>query len=218
MSSNPEDSATRGRSGQRILIAGTGGQGVLTAARLLASFFASRGQQVVSGQAHGMAQRGGSVQATVMVDAGPSPVLARGTADYLLGFEPVETVRALPFVSDETVVLMNRAPVSLYLLAQQYIHGNEDARYPDVESLVAQMRQATPRLMSVDATALAVQAGSVKTLNIVMLGCLFATGVFPYEAAEFGDHVMGTVPARFAEVNRAAMASGMRLAESVVMP
>ena len=72
-------------------------QGVLTAARALCEFFAERGHNVVSGQLHGMAQRGGSVQSSVVIDSGISPVIARGRADFVVGFEPAETVRALPF-------------------------------------------------------------------------------------------------------------------------
>lgn len=72
--------------GWRILIAGTGGQGVLTAARLLCDVFVEDGHQAVSGQLHGMAQRGGSVQSSVIIDCGISPVIPSGRADFVLGF------------------------------------------------------------------------------------------------------------------------------------
>ena len=100
-----------GRYGWRIVFAGTGGQGVITAARLLTQFFSRRGSQVVSGQLHGMAQRGGSVQASVMIDSGISPVMPTGAADCVVGFEPVETVRALSFMSPRTTVFMNTTSI-----------------------------------------------------------------------------------------------------------
>ncbi len=93
---------------------GTGGQGVLTAAKLLCAAFMERGHEVVSDQAHGMAQRGGCVQSSVMIDCGISPVIAQGTADFVLGFEPVETARALPIMAATTTVFMNTSPVIPY--------------------------------------------------------------------------------------------------------
>jgi hypothetical protein len=57
--------------GWRIAIAGTGGQGVVTAARVLCDAFVEQGHDVVSSQLHGMAQRGGSVQSAVMIGAPP---------------------------------------------------------------------------------------------------------------------------------------------------
>ncbi|MFQ5495312.1 MAG: 2-oxoacid:acceptor oxidoreductase family protein, partial [Phycisphaerae bacterium] len=107
--------------GWKILIAGTGGQGVLTAARLLCDFFVDRGHDVASGQLHGMAQRGGAVQSSVIVDGGPSPIIAMGRADFVVGLEPVETARAIPFMSARTLVFMNTAPVIPFVLAQQAI-------------------------------------------------------------------------------------------------
>jgi len=110
-----------GKSGWRVLIVGTGGQGVLTAARLLCDLFVDRGHDVVSGQLHGMAQRGGSVQSSVLIDCGSSPMIAKGRADVVLGFEPVETARALPFMSSRTVVYMNTNPVIPYTVGQQWV-------------------------------------------------------------------------------------------------
>ena len=73
----------RDRSGRRLVLVGTGGQGVLTAARVLCDIFVDRGHYVVSGQLHGMAQRGGSVVSTVSIDAGISPVIPSGKADVV---------------------------------------------------------------------------------------------------------------------------------------
>ena len=114
-------------SGWRILIAGTGGQGVLTAARLLCDVLVVGGHRAVSGQLHGMAQRGGSVQSSLIIDGGISPVIPSGQADFVLGLEPVETARALPLMSARTVVYMNMAPVVPYVLAQRFVLQQERA-------------------------------------------------------------------------------------------
>lgn len=155
----------RNRPGCRILIAGTGGQGVLTAARLLCDSFVVRGHDVVSGQLHGMAQRGGSVQSAVIIDCGISPVIPDGRADVVLGFEPVETARALPFMSSRTVVYMNTTPVIPYILGQRFVLGQGRAEYPDVKQLLDSIRAVTPWTHAFDATRYAAEAGSARALT-----------------------------------------------------
>lgn len=199
-------------SGWRIIFAGTGGQGVITAARLLTDFFAGRGNQVVSGQLHGMAQRGGAVQASVMIDCGLSPVIPTGAADCVVGLEPVETVRALPYMSSETTVFFNSIPVVPYVLSQQAARGVGNGGYPGIEKLQDHIREVTPNLYVLDATELARNAGMVKTLNIVMVGCLFGSGLVPATPEEFLDTVMKTVPPKVAEVNDRAFRSGVEYA------
>jgi indolepyruvate ferredoxin oxidoreductase beta subunit len=198
-----------GKPGWRIVFAGTGGQGVITAARLLTEFFAERGNHVVSGQLHGMAQRGGAVQASVMIDCGISPVIPAGSADCVVGFEPVETARALPFCSSKTTVFMNTTPVVPYVIAQQVARGQGDGSYPDRHALEALIRDVTPHVFAFDATAVARSAGSVKTLNIVMVGCLLGSGILPATAEEFAAIVLRTAPSRLAESNECAFVRGV---------
>lgn len=198
----------RGR-GLRVVFAGTGGQGVITAARLLSEFFLHQGRQVVSGQLHGMAQRGGAVQASVMVDCGISPAVPRGGADFVAGFEPVETARVLPYVSPETVIFMNTTPVVPFTLSQEYVMEEGTGVYPDVEELQEKIRSAAQSLFAFDATALAKRAGAVRTLNVIMLGCLFGSGLLPAEPGEFIDTVMTTVPPKLAEANNRAFLLGV---------
>jgi indolepyruvate ferredoxin oxidoreductase beta subunit len=200
--------------GWRILIAGTGGQGVLTAANLLTDFFVQKGHDVTSGQVHGMAQRGGSVQSSVMVDCGINPAVPIGGADVVLGLEPVETVRALTFISSRTTVFMNTAPVIPFTLDQQRVRGKSDARYPDVGELAARIRSIASDLLTLDATHLAQQAGSVKALNMVMLGCWLGSGLYPINAEEFKDSILAGAPAGVAEVNAKAFLSGVEVGKT----
>jgi indolepyruvate ferredoxin oxidoreductase beta subunit len=212
--SKPELSLPK-QTGWRILLAGTGGQGVITAARLLSEFFVQRGHQVVSGQLHGMAQRGGAVQSTVSVDRGISPALPRGSVDLVLGLEPVETVRALPYLSPTAVVFMNMVPVTPFVLAQNYVLEQGVVKYPPIADLAASIRAITPRLHTADFSALAIEAGSVKTLNVVLLGCLFGSGLLPYQPDDFMNSVMRSVPPRLASVNHRAFRSGVEFGQSL---
>ncbi|HUU82255.1 MAG TPA: indolepyruvate oxidoreductase subunit beta [Phycisphaerae bacterium] len=197
--------------GWRMLVAGTGGQGVLTAARLLCDWLVDRGHSVVSGQLHGMAQRGGSVQSSVLVDCGISPVMPRGRADYVLGFEPVEAARALPFMSSRTVVYVNTAPVIPYVLAQRSVRDGTEAKYPDPKELADAIRAVTPHLFTFDATERAVEAGSAATLNMIMVGCLLGSGLLPHTADSFWTLVSNKMRQDLMDVNQRAFSSGVEL-------
>jgi indolepyruvate ferredoxin oxidoreductase beta subunit len=179
-------------------------------ARLLCHAFVERGHHVVSGQLHGMAQRGGSVQSSVIIDSGISPVIASGRAGFVLGYEPVETARALPFMSSHTLVYMNTTPVIPYVLGQRYVLKESGADYPDVERLSESIRAVTSHSFAFDATQMALEAGSATTLNIVMLGCLLGSETLPRAADEFWDIAAKRMPAAFAEVNSRAFWSGVQ--------
>jgi indolepyruvate ferredoxin oxidoreductase beta subunit len=200
-------------SGWRILIAGTGGQGVLTVARLLCGYLVDQGHNVVSGQLHGMAQRGGSVQSSVMVDCGISPVIGQGRADFVLGFEPVETARALPFMSSSTAVYKNTAPVIPYVLGQRSALKQQGSAYPEVSGLYDAISRVASCVCSFDATRLAIEAGSPQSLNMVMLGCLLGCllgcGTLPYAPNDFWNAVSKRLPPTLAETNTKAFASGV---------
>ncbi len=156
----------------------------------------------MSGQLHGMAQRGGSVQSSVMVDCGISPVIPEGKADFVLALEPIECARALRFVSSRTNVFMNTAMVTPFVVAQDQVR-NRDMGPPSVQELEQAIASVTSRLRVTDATALAEQAGSIRTLNLVMLGSLFGADLLPYRPADFTDTVA------LAEENRRAFMSGV---------
>jgi indolepyruvate ferredoxin oxidoreductase beta subunit len=197
------------QSGWRIVLSGTGGQGVLTAARLLCDCLAERGHNVVSGQLHGMAQRGGSVHSSVMVDSGISPMIGTGRADHVLGLEPVETARALPMMSSRTVVYMNTAPVIPFVIGQQTVLGDGEAKYPDVDELVASIRAVTAHVFPLDATTLARQCGSGRAVNMIMLGCLLGSGALPCAADDFWNSAACRIPKGLVETNARAFMSGV---------
>lgn len=199
------------RRGWRIVIAGTGGQGVLTATRLLCECFADRGHEVVSGQLHGMAQRGGAVQSSVIIDGGISPMIAAGRADFVVGLEPVETARALPLMSSRTTVYMNTTPVMPFVLAQRTVREEGGGEYPEVAELVRCVRAVTDNLFSVapascrwahrlEAGATA-EAGVSAALNMVMLGCLLGSAALPCTADAFADFVAARSPGALREAN-----------------
>lgn len=181
---------------------------MLTATKLLCDAFVARGHDVVSGQLHGMAQRGGSVQASVIIDGGVSPVIAGGRADFVVGFEPIETVRAANYLSHTTVVYMNTTAVVPFVLAQRTVLKHEDAEYPDVSRIVETL-SAAAKLFALDATERAIEAGAAKSLNMVMLGCLLASDDLPCSADEFLEFIANRLPPASRAVNTRAFLSGV---------
>ena len=207
------------RRGWRIVIAGTGGQGVVTAARLLCECFAERGHEVVSGQLHGMAQRGGAVQSSVIIDGGISPIISSGRADFVVGLEPVETVRALPLMSSQTTVYMNTTPVIPFVLAQRAVREEGGGEYPEIAELVRCVRAVTDNLFSVAPgscrwahrleAGTTAEAGFSAALNMVMLGCLLGSGALPCTAEAFSDFVAARSPGALREANVRAFRMGV---------
>lgn len=198
----------KSRSHWRILVVGTGGQGVLTVARLLCECFVERGHDVVSGQLHGMAQRGGAVQASVIIDGGISPVIPSGRADFIVGLEPVEATRALPFMSADTIVLMNTAPVTPFVLAQRKVLKKEQAEYPELQTLIQSIHSVTSHTVIFDATQCAIESGSIHSLNMVMLGCLLAGNQLPCSAESFCVAAIKRMPKATQDVNTKAFFKG----------
>ena len=94
----------------RIYFTGVGGQGTLTATTLLARTALQAGLDVVAGEVHGMAQRGGVVESVLLLGGWRSPKLDFGEADVLLGFEPLETLRGLPYLRPG--VFQQRSPAA----------------------------------------------------------------------------------------------------------
>jgi indolepyruvate ferredoxin oxidoreductase beta subunit len=180
----------------------------LTLVRLVIPFFVNRGHDVASAQLHGMSQRGGAVQASVMIDAGTCPVIAAGDADVVIGLEPVEAARSAHWVGPRTVVLANTQAVVPFVLSQRAARGEAGGDYPPVEALLQPLREITPHVVALDATALAERAGSAKALNMVMLGFLFGAGLVPAPAADFCTEVIDRAPPAIAATGRRAFDAG----------
>jgi indolepyruvate ferredoxin oxidoreductase beta subunit len=157
-----------------VLVAGIGGQRGISAARLLGEASLRAGVDAAVGQIHGMSQRGGSVQATVLLGATRTAFLPTRGADLLLSLEPLETLRARPSMRAHTVVLSNLGRVTPLPLSMT---GQE---YPEMDSVMEPVREVVAELHLVDATSLSREAGEPGHLHLCMLGALAATGRLPF--------------------------------------
>lgn len=185
-----------------ILLVGVGGQGVLTAARAIGEAAHGAGLEVRVGQVHGMSRRGGSVEGTVGIGPGESGFLGARTADVVVGFEPLETRRALPRMSRGTRVLCSTGPVVPFGLT---LGGGE---YPPVERILEEVRRAAAEVREVDGPRVAREAGLPRALNVVMLGALAALGALPFGEDALWRAVEARCPPRWLEANRRAFLRG----------
>ncbi|WP_258358739.1 indolepyruvate oxidoreductase subunit beta [Moorella sulfitireducens (nom. illeg.)] len=182
-----------------VLLVGVGGQGTILAGRVLSRAATSLGGEVKVSDIHGMAQRGGSV--VTQVRFGPrvcSPVMAPGTADFLVAFEKLEARRWLHYLKDGGQIIVNNQELPpLPVLTGAAI-------YP--ENLVAEMETLVQNLLVIDALDLARRAGNVKAVNMVLMGALARRLPISREAWE--EALAGSVPERFIEVNKKAFYLG----------
>ncbi|OGD19981.1 MAG: indolepyruvate oxidoreductase [Candidatus Aminicenantes bacterium RBG_16_63_16] len=144
---------------QDIILAGVGGQGILSIAYVIASAGLEEGLEVKQAEVHGMSQRGGAVESHLrLADAKiASDLIPRGGADLILSVEPLEALRYFDFLGPDGMVITSRTP---------YVNIPD---YPDVASLAAKIAEA-PRHSIVDSEALAREAGSTRSQNMVVLG------------------------------------------------
>ena len=112
---------------KRIVNVGVGGQGNLLASNLLGKAALDAGLPVMVSEIHGMAQRGGVVESAVILGEALSPIVSNGEADIVVGFEPVETLRALTKANKDTLVLTSTRPLPPFTVAIG------QAAYPDVD-------------------------------------------------------------------------------------
>jgi indolepyruvate ferredoxin oxidoreductase, beta subunit len=153
-----------------IILAGVGGQGVLSLSSIIAAGALEAGLHVKQSEVHGMAQRGGSVTAHLRLADRPveSELVPLGAASMILSLEPVESLRYLGYLSPAGVVVTATTPVV------------NVPDYPPLDALLAAIR-ALPRSVLVDAGALAKRAGLARATNMVMAGA--AAPMLPMRAS-----------------------------------
>ncbi|HEX7077118.1 MAG TPA: indolepyruvate oxidoreductase subunit beta [Candidatus Eisenbacteria bacterium] len=156
-----------------ILLAGVGGQGVLSMAAIIGRAALGEGRSVKQSEVHGMAQRGGAVQAHLRLSDHQieSDLIALGTAQLILSLEPVESLRYLDYLSPEGTLVTSADPF------------RNIADYPDVGGILAKVR-SLPRAVVLEAERIAMEAGDVQALNTVMVGAAATLLPLRFESIE----------------------------------
>ena len=181
-----------------VMIVGVGGQGTILASRLLGNAVISEGYDVKVSEVHGMSQRGGSVITYVRYgEKVYSPIIEKGEADLILSFELLEAARYLPYLKKGGRLIVNTQQID----PMPVVTGQ--ATYPDG---VLDMLRSKADVTAVDALSLAVEAGSAKAVNVVLMGV--AAQSLGIGKPVWEQVVADTVPPKFRELNLKAFDLG----------
>ena len=148
---------------QDIILAGVGGQGILSIATVIGSAALEQGLQLKQAEVHGMSQRGGDVQSNLRLssEAIHSDLIPRGCADLVVSLEPMEALRYVPYLAPDGWIITNTTPLV------------NIPDYPPMDSVMGELGRL-PHVIAIDVDALAKEAGSPRSANMVLLGATAA--------------------------------------------
>jgi indolepyruvate ferredoxin oxidoreductase beta subunit len=185
-----------------ILLAGVGGQGILSIASIIGYAAVKKGLTIKQAEVHGMSQRGGDVQSHFRLADHEiaSDLIPKGEADLIISVEPMESLRYLPWLHKEGWLITNDQPfVNI-------------PNYPDKEKIIAELDKL-PRKVVINADGIAKELGSVRSANMVILGAASPHINIPFEDIE---NAVAEVFARKGEdivkVNLACLRAGREFA------
>lgn len=148
---------------QDIILAGVGGQGILSIATVIGSAALKQGLCLKQAEVHGMSQRGGDVQSNLRLSSEPihSDLIPRGGADLIVSLEPMEALRYLPYLAKDGWIITNTVP---------FLNIPD---YPEMEKVMAELEKL-PHVIAIDVDSIAKDAGSARSANMVLLGATAA--------------------------------------------
>ena len=182
-----------------IYICGVGGQGIIKTSVIIGEAAMNQGLNVVMSEIHGMSQRGGSVSTELKIGDYNSSIIPEQGADMLLSFEPIETVRGLDKVNDDTKIVFNTHPI---------VPASSDKPYPGVGNITDILKENFKHVLPIDGTKLAMDAGNVLALNMVLLGAVTADDKFPLSKESVIAAMKNNLKPKFHELNLKAIESG----------
>ncbi|MBD6955195.1 MAG: indolepyruvate oxidoreductase subunit beta [Thermoplasmata archaeon] len=184
-----------------ISMVGVGGQGVVSMGIILGNAIAKRGLNVVMSEIHGMAQRGGIVTVDMRIGDVYGPIIPDGKVDIIIGFEALETIRALKRATRETLIIMNTERIIPFTVNI----GEEE--YPDIEKLIRDLN--IKNIVGIDAVEIARRNGNLQSVNMVLLGAAFATDLIPVDQSDIEESIKNQFPERSWNSNLNAFRQGM---------
>ncbi|WP_170932755.1 indolepyruvate oxidoreductase subunit beta [Desulfosporosinus sp. FKB] len=188
------------------ILAGVGGQGTVLASKLIAQTAMDKGKNVRTAETIGMAQRGGCVVSHVRIgEEIYSPLVPLKSADVIIGFEPAEAVRSLPYLKEEGIVIVSQKDIKPVTdsLANTNYEGTEMLDY---------LKNHVKHLVIIDVEPIFAACGSTRVLNIALLGAAAAADVFDISLAEIEQTIEKKLPQRFIAMNLKALHAGAKTA------
>jgi indolepyruvate ferredoxin oxidoreductase beta subunit len=188
-----------------LIIAGVGGQGNILVSQIVAQAALAEGLHATIGETYGVSQRGGSVMSHIRLTAGTpvGPLIPQGEGDLLVGFEPIETLQVtMDFGNPRIHVILNPRPV--YPIA--VLSG--DLAYPPLERILDILQRHVAVLKTLPATDIAKEAGEIRSMNLVMVGALAASGRLPMKKERYLEAIQEQFRGAALRINQRAFENG----------
>jgi len=188
-----------------IVFVGVGGQGIIVASDIFCEAALLDGYDVAKAEVHGMAQRGGSINAHVRIgDDVTCPLIERRTSDIILGFEILESVRALPMLKEKGKVIVNMK----FIPPASFFQGL--AKPPAIDEMINIIRDKALHLFKIDGTSLAIEAGNALAMNTVLLGALLAATNNPIREDSLREAISYKLESKYLDTNFKALQLGRK--------
>jgi indolepyruvate ferredoxin oxidoreductase beta subunit len=185
-----------------IIVVGVGGQGVILLSHVIGKSALKAGYSVRGAETHGMAQRGGSVISHIRIGCEYGPMVPPGGADILVALEPAEALRYAHYLVKDGVVLVNTHPI----LPVTVTTGR--ATYPPLEDIRAPLQRISKTVKTLNATELAIEAGTPQAMNVVMLGLL--APYLPLKEDLLVETLAESIKPKYLAMNKRAFELGKR--------
>ncbi|MDP4207854.1 MAG: indolepyruvate oxidoreductase subunit beta [Bacteroidota bacterium] len=189
-----------------IILAGVGGQGILSIAAVIGQAALLNNLYIKQSEVHGMSQRGGEVMSHLRISSNPvaSDLIPFGAADLIIAVEPMESLRYLNYLSPEGWLVTNTKPFE------------NISNYPDFDKIIDAIKEL-PRRVFIDADETAHEIGSVRASNMVMLGASVPFLKLSSESVEEGIRlIFGSKGEQVVDQNLQAVKAGMEAAKAVL--
>jgi indolepyruvate ferredoxin oxidoreductase beta subunit len=184
-----------------IVFSGVGGQGVVVLSDIYCEAAMLDGFDVAKAEVHGMAQRGGAIVAYARIgDKVESPLIETGKADVLVGFEILETARALPMLKKNGTVIVNMK----YIQPNCMVSGTKPKK---IEELM-QLLRSRATVHEVDGIGIAEKLGNLLVVNTILLGALSALPKVPVKRESFEQAIAGRLKEKYVSLNLKAFNLG----------
>ncbi|MEQ9714579.1 MAG: indolepyruvate ferredoxin oxidoreductase subunit beta [Candidatus Asgardarchaeia archaeon] len=187
-----------------IIVCGVGGQGSVRLSHIIAAAAVKAGLNARVGEKFGAAQRGGAVASHIRIGKDVhGPMVEEDGADLIIGLEPLETLRvATKYISPDGVIVMEERNIPSADINFGF------AKYPSMEEIINGLKKLAKDVYVLNGTKLALNAGNIRTLNIVMLGAAAALGIFPFDNEILKETVREMVPPKTIDANMKAFELG----------
>jgi indolepyruvate ferredoxin oxidoreductase beta subunit len=186
-----------------LIFTGVGGQGVVVLSDIFCEAAMLDGFDVAKAEIHGMAQRGGSISAHVRVgEKVLSPLIETGKAEVVVGFEVLETARAMTMLKPKGAVVVN----TKYIPPGGELSGSGKAY--SAESLLELIRKKALKVHEVDGIALASKLGNLLVVNTILLGAVSALPEVPIKIGSFQQAIAGRLKEKYIQLNLQAFQLG----------